>query len=61
MSQRIRVGEFYAKRDETGTLFETGYVDNDGVEHIDTDIVSGKPRIDASSPAATVPWNQQWS
>lgn len=58
---RIRVGENYARRNEEGTLVETGYIDEDGVEHRDKDAVSGKDRIDASSPAATVPWNQKWA
>lgn len=58
---RIRVGEHFARRDEAGTLVETGYVDEDGVEHGDLDFVSGKPKLDASNPAAAVPWDQKWT
>jgi hypothetical protein len=58
---RIRVGESFARRDETGTLVETGWIDpEDGREHVDVDFVSGKTKLDPSNPAAAVPWNQQW-
>lgn len=57
---RIRVGDEYARRDETGKLIETGFIDTDGNEMQDIDWVSGKPKIDASNCAAAVPWNQEW-
>ena len=58
---RIRVGEDFARRDEQGRLVETGWIDADGVEHRDKDVVSGKDRIDPTNPAAMVPWNQKWT
>lgn len=58
---RIRVGEYFARRDETGTLVETGYIDEDGVEWRDKELTTGKDRLDPSNPAAAVPWNQEWA
>ena len=62
---RIRVGEYFARRDETGTLVETGFVDDEGVEHRDKSMNANEDgtrddRIDGSNPAASVPWNQKW-
>lgn len=57
---RIRVGEDYCRRDESGSLIETGWIDpEDGHEH--PHVKNGKPFIDASSPAATVPFDQAWT
>jgi hypothetical protein len=58
---RIRVGENFARRDESGKLVETGWIDEDGVEHRDKFPATGKDRIDGTNPAATVPYNQQWA
>lgn len=58
---RIRVHDNFARRDETGTLVETGWIDEEGVEHRDKELVSGKDKIDATNPAAMVPWNQKWA
>lgn len=58
---RIRVGEYFARRDETGKLVETGWIDADGVEQRDKELTTGLDRIDGSNPAASVPYNQQWA
>lgn len=59
---RIRVGENYARRDENGVLVETGWIDpEDGSEHRDKELTTHADRIDATNPAAMVPWNQQWA
>jgi hypothetical protein len=58
---RIRVGADYARRDEIGTLIETGWIDpEDGSEHRDMELDGKTPKIVASNPAAMVPWNQEW-
>lgn len=63
---RIRVGEYFARRDETGKLVETGFIDDEGVEHRDKmphpdqDDVR-QDRIDGSNPAASVPYDQKWA
>lgn len=57
---RIRVGDNFARRTPEGNLIETGWIDEDGVEHRDKEMVTGKDRIDPTNPAAMVPWDQQW-
>lgn len=63
--QRIKVGEDYAIRDESGTLIETGWIDpEDGSEHPDVErfgLHAGKPKIDGANPAAMVPFDQKWA
>lgn len=57
---RIRVGEHFARRDEFGTLVETGWIDDEGVEHRDKEMTTGRDKIDATNPAAFVPTTQEW-
>ena len=59
---RIRVENYYARRDENGTLVETGWIDpKTGIEYPDTEMTSNKPIIDGANPAAMVPVRQEWA
>lgn len=46
-------GKFYALRDETHKLIETGWMNEDGQRDPDA-------KIDGSNPAAMVPVDQPW-